>query len=139
MILGEKGVNVNTLVTKFRKSTAPSVLVSPSVSTGFDFPYSQCDYQIICKVPFPDLRGEANQKRKNKIKKWGEYLTFQSLVQSIGRGMRAADDFCENFIIDDHIGWFVSKNKADFPEWFLSAFSRHDIIPVQRCIDLRAK
>lgn len=43
--------------------------------------------------------------------------------------MRAKDDYCENFIIDDHISWFVGKNKQDFPEWFLEAYTRSDIVP----------
>lgn len=64
MLLGEKGGNTPSLVARFKKATAPTILVSPAVSTGFDFPYDQCSYQILCKVPFPDLRGRQTKNEK---------------------------------------------------------------------------
>ena len=41
--------------------TSGTVLVSPSVSTGYDFPGRECEWQFICKVPFPDGRAKIQQ------------------------------------------------------------------------------
>jgi hypothetical protein len=40
-------------VATFKRRKAPAFLVSPSMTTGWDFPYDQCRWQIIAKVPIP--------------------------------------------------------------------------------------
>jgi Rad3-related DNA helicase len=44
----------DVVIEQFKKSKDPIILVSPSVTTGFDFPYEECQFQIIGKVPWPD-------------------------------------------------------------------------------------
>lgn len=79
----------------FRASQPPLVLVSPAVTTGYDFPGSDCEYQIIAKVPFPDSRAKIMQARSKADRLYIPYLTVQSLIQSTGRGMRYPEDRCE--------------------------------------------
>jgi Rad3-related DNA helicase len=47
------------------------------------------------------------------------YLTAQTLTQTCGRAMRAPDDQCENFILDQHANWFIKKHRDLFPPWFM--------------------
>lgn len=107
-------------IERFRTSAAPSILVSPSVEEGFDFPGELCRYQIVLKVPFIDGRSPLAKARKKSDKDYPSYVAALALVQMVGRGMRSDDDYCETFILDDHWSWF--RNKVKFPEWFKRAW-----------------
>jgi hypothetical protein len=119
-------------IRRFRAERPPSVLLSPSVDTGYDFPFDQAEYQIICKVPYPDTRSRVMTARCNS--KTGDplyapYLTAQRLVQSCGRDMRAVDDRGENIIIDDKIRGFLAAYRGLLPKWFLALYKRSDGLP----------
>ncbi len=107
-----------------------AVLVSPSVTTGYDFPYDQCEYIIIAKVPFPDSSDPVLKAREIRDEEYQMYAVMQTLVQATGRGMRAADDACECFIIDDMVRWFVGKYKHLAPKWFLDTLQTRERLPV---------
>ncbi len=96
-------------IAKFRALPQESgaVLIAPNVVTGYDFPYTDCEYQIIAKVPFPNTRSAIAKARCAHIPEYRERVTMQTLVQAIGRGMRASDDACETFIVDEHARWFM--------------------------------
>jgi Rad3-related DNA helicase len=113
----------------FRRARAPKVLVSPSISTGVDLPYEDCEYIIIAKVPFPSTQSAIMRERCRKDPTLQNYLAAIELVQSAGRGMRAEDDWCEIFIIDDHIQWFYKKAGKFIPKSFHEAFRCEDIPP----------
>lgn len=95
-----------------------SVLVSPSFSTGWDFPGELCRWQVIGKVPFPDTRGKVVKARMERDERYASYMAMQDLVQACGRGTRNEMDWCEVFIVDDSIGWFLYQNKGLAPDWF---------------------
>lgn len=98
------------IVRVFKSSNAPKILVSPSFSTGWDFPDDECRWQIITKVPYPDSRSKVMQARIERNPQYLNSLTMQDLVQSCGRPMRHHKDWCETFIVDDNIGWFLRQN-----------------------------
>ena len=122
-------LNTRSIIRDFVAAKPPAVLVSPSVTTGYDFPYDQCRYQIVGKLPIPSFGDKMLMERAKHDKKLIDYLTMQSLVQSVGRGTRAADDFCETFIIDDSIQWWMARNAYMAPEWFLEAYKQVATIP----------
>jgi Rad3-related DNA helicase len=113
--------NTVQMVEVFKKSDPPAILVSPSVSTGYDFPYTECEYSIIIKVPFPDTRSAIMKARQGEDKDYTMYIAMQELVQMAGRGMRAADDRHEVLIVDDQFYWFKSKYSHYAPDWFLDS------------------
>jgi len=117
------------VVEEFKASKQPLVLVSPSLGTGWDFPYEDCEYQIIVKVPFPDMRAEVMKRRSELDDDLSQYMAAVELIQMVGRAMRAADDVCETLVIDDSIQWFVRRNRRFFPRWFLSAFRKSETVP----------
>ncbi len=98
-------------IVKFRNmpQSSGAVLVAPNVVTGYDFPYTDCEYQIIAKVPFPNTRSAIAKARCAHVPEYRERVTMQTLVQAIGRGMRASDDQCETFIVDEHARWFMKQ------------------------------
>lgn len=118
-------------IARFKQQPQDSgaVLISPSVTTGYDFPYTECEFQIITKVPFPDTRDPVAKARTARDPEYGMYATMQALVQSVGRGMRAADDQCETFIVDDQLKWFLWKYKHLAPDWFVRSVQTRSALP----------
>jgi Rad3-related DNA helicase len=106
------------VVERYKASQEPVVLVTPSVSTGYDFPYGQCEFQIICKAPFPDLKSAVMKARMDKDTSYLSYEMAMTLIQSTGRGTRADDDHCENFIIDDTVQAAVNRFPGHYPNWW---------------------
>jgi len=118
-----------TQVLSFKKSSTPWWLVSPSIMTGWDFPYDQCRCQIMAKLPFPDTRSKVLKARCEVDQDYMAHLKAQSFQQSVGRGMRAEDDWCETIVIDDHFRWFVKKYRRLFTKSFLEAVRTQLTLP----------
>jgi Rad3-related DNA helicase len=112
------------------RDTNGAVLISPSMGTGLDLPYELCTFQVIAKLPFPDL-GDPQTKKRMKIgpdgkpvkaaQSWYNYQTACSLVQMYGRGMRAEDDECTTYLLDSNFQWFLARNRELLPGWFTEA------------------
>jgi ATP-dependent DNA helicase DinG len=117
----------------FKAAKAPAILVSPAVTTGYDFPYRECDFQIIGKVPFPDSRSNLWRERITQHRKFPFYQAWQTIIQAAGRGVRAPDDRCESFIVDWHFKWLHDGYGQFAPKWFLDAIQwpRHIPKPIK--------
>ena len=102
---------------KFRNSDEPLVLISPSMNEGVDLPGDLCHFQIIYKIPYPDLADKQIRFRANADENWYNYKTSLALIQTYGRGMRSEDDYCRTYFIDSRIRDFVKEDKF-LPEQF---------------------
>lgn len=123
------------VVKDFKRAQAPAVLVSPSMGTGWDFPGTECEYQIIGKVPFPDASDPLTQARTEADKDYGLYMAMVELVQASGRGMRAKTDQCQTIVIDDNISWFMWKARKYAPKWFLEGYQESAVVPSPLVLD----
>lgn len=122
--------NAADQIKAFKKAKPGTIFVSPSVTTGYDFPYAECEYQIIAKIPFPDTRDPVTAARTLIDREYPTYIATLELVQAVGRGMRAADDHCETFVVDGQAKWFLGHKYAKFsPRWFRRAIVHQDVIP----------
>lgn len=131
-MLTHKRVNTEKIVRMFKESDPPSILVSPSVSTGWDFYDDLCRYQIIGKIAYPDTKNKITRARTKLDKEYAPYVAMQELVQAVGRSVRSKPDWAENFIIDDNILWFIKEYGKFAPQYFLDAFKSADVIPKPR-------
>lgn len=95
----------------FRNSKDPLVLISPSMNEGVDLPGDLCRFQIVYKLPYPDLADKQIRLRANADEDWYNYKTALSLIQTYGRGMRSEDDYCTTYFIDSRIGDFIKSNR----------------------------
>lgn len=107
----------------------PRILLSPSVTTGYDFPGKECEYQIIVKIPFPDARRKVDKIRREINPDYYNNLTMTTLEQSVGRGWRSEDDRCETFIIDNNWKWFRKNNDKFMHKWFRRLLKESNVIP----------
>ena len=110
--------DVVQMVDAFRKAPAPRVLVSPSVTSGWDFPGTDCEYIVIGKIPYPDTRPAVVKARTKEDKDWTSYVAMGDIVQEAGRGTRSASDQCEVLLVDDNWLWFWNRYKHFAPGWF---------------------
>ena len=117
-------------VARFRFDSPPCVLVTPSVTTGYDFPGDQCRYIVVGKLPYPDTSSPITKRRMELDSDWVPYLAMQTLVQECGRGSRSADDWCEVLVIDDQWRWWWPKYHHLAPGWFQARYrGSQDVIP----------
>jgi len=114
---------------QFREMPAPTILVSPSMTTGYDFPHDACEYQIIVKAPYPDLRSKVMQKRMEADSNFPAYAMSQTLVQACGRGMRSKTDQCETFILDDVVHNTIKRSGDLFPQWWKRLYRQVSKVP----------
>lgn len=84
----------------FRESDSDDVIVAYSLEEGVDLPYDNIQFQIIFKVPYPFLGDPQVKARKDADADWYMTETIRKIVQILGRGMRAEDDSCTNYILD---------------------------------------
>lgn len=84
----------------FEYSDDNDVIVAYSLQEGLDLPYDNIRFQIMYKVPFPFLGDPQVKARKNNDNDWYMIETIRTLIQAHGRGMRAEDDYCKNYLID---------------------------------------
>ena len=127
--LGNGKRDTEGTIERFRKAEPPAILVSPAITTGYDFKGEQCEYNIIAKVPFMDSRDPLTKARDEEDKEYSPYMTAQTLDQALWRAMRGEDDQCENFIVDGHIHWFLGKYRHLFPFWFHRLIQKTTAMP----------
>lgn len=112
--------DLDAAVTRYL-TTPNAILVSPSVMTGWDFPYDACEFNVLPKVPYPDTTSRIMQARIAATPGYREHLTGQNLQQACGRGNRAEDDSCETVIFDETARKFIRDNDATMSESFLES------------------
>lgn len=121
MLLHDRRDDTARLLRKFKLAPPGTILVSPAVGTGNDFPADQCEFQVIPKMPFPSLGSPLVRARATHDPDYSFYVTMQSLVQMVGRGMRSADDQCESAILDANLGWVRARYWDFAPRWWHAA------------------
>ena len=112
------------VITTFKKSKEPNILVSPVLDRGIDLPYDLCRFIIIIKVPYPDLSDKQTNKRLYSSafgQIWYAWMAACSMVQMTGRGVRARDDRCISYIIDKSFETLYGKYRNLFPSWWCEA------------------
>jgi Rad3-related DNA helicase len=131
-LLLKRSKYVDRMVTHNRKDASEVIerfkegrgrtLVSPSVTTGYDFPDDTARWQIIGKIAYPDTSDPITKERCKRDSEYGPYVAMQTLVQTVGRIVRGAEDWGESFIIDDNVKWFIYKYGMFAPDWFTGSY-----------------
>jgi len=111
-------------LTAFRE-TEGSVLISAGMERGYDFRYDECRVVILAKTPFPDFGDPviAARTRSGYMgQSWYDLTTARSIVQMVGRGMRAEDDTVIVYILDASANKFLrGEGKKYLPQSFLNS------------------
>jgi Rad3-related DNA helicase len=104
-----------------RASPRPTVLLSPSLREGVDLPDDFLRFQIITKVPYPDLGDPWTAARQARDPRWYALETAKALVQTYGRSCRHAGDHGVTYMLDAHFARFLQRYRPLLPSWFREA------------------
>jgi ATP-dependent DNA helicase DinG len=129
MVLHREGEKIADVVEEFRARKDAAVLVSPSITTGFDFKDDEARYQIMLKVPFPPCITPVMKARQKQDPTYPMFMAATELVQAAGRIVRSEQDWGESFILDAHLGWFMGKYRSFHPWWFLESVKEIVAVP----------
>ncbi|WP_432645483.1 helicase C-terminal domain-containing protein [Methanobrevibacter sp.] len=117
------GSDRNQVLREFKESNENIILIGASIKDGVDFKGDLCRFQIIFKIPYPQLN-EQVKYRKELDSSWYYYQAVMALMQAYGRGIRDVDDYCTMYILDVDFKKLVDFNKNFFNEYFLEAIKK---------------
>ena len=121
------GEDRNIVLKQFSESEDNLILIGASIKDGVDFKGDLCRFQIIFKIPYPQLN-EQVKYRRDLDPKWFFYQTVMALMQAYGRGIRDEDDWCVMYIIDSSFKQLVDYNRGFFNEYFLEAVQKKEVM-----------
>lgn len=111
------------IMEKHAASTEPTVIISPSITEGFDFKFDLASWQIIAKMPYPYL-GDLQVARKKEIDpEWYALQTASTIIQACGRIVRDEKDKGVTYILDQDFLMLWDRYEHFFPKWFKDAIS----------------
>ncbi len=103
------------------ESSIPTIMISPSMTEGFDFAEDLARWQVIVKVPWPYMKDMQVARKKDLDPDWYATKTIMSIIQACGRICRSDTDFGVTYILDSDFNILMTRNKGMFPRWFLDA------------------
>ncbi len=106
---------------KHIESKKQTVLISPSLHLGVDLKDDLSRFQIIVKVPYPDLTDKKIAAKKSRDQKWYTWNTVLRLVQAYGRSIRSSDDHATTYILDSSASFLLKNANNLIPRWFTEA------------------
>ena len=117
------GEDRNIVLKEFAESKENLILIGASIKDGVDFKGDLCRFQIVFKIPYPQLN-EQVRYRMELDPKWFYYQTVMALMQAYGRGIRDKDDWCVMYIIDSSFKQLFDYNRPFFNEYFIEAVQK---------------
>ena len=111
----------NEMILKHAQSTKPTVLISPSMFLGVDLKDDLSRFQVIVKVPYPDLTDKKISVLKQRNPKWYEWNTILRLIQAYGRSVRNSEDYANTYILDSSVSYLLKNGRDMVPKWFSEA------------------
>ena len=109
---------------EYKDTIEPRVMLSPSFDRGVDLPYDQCRIVVIAKVPYLSLADAQVKARLDAPggNTWYQMRAVQTILQMSGRGIRAPDDYCATYILDEQFGKLFKRARDLFPAWWIAGF-----------------
>ena len=116
--MGASKVNNADLLKLHYNSDEPTVLLSPSMTTGIDLYDDMARFQIIVKLPFGSLGDARIKKKADLYPDWYLMQMWIEVMQASGRATRNEEDFSTTYILDASFEYFYDKAKRGLPGWF---------------------
>ncbi len=88
------------IILRFKQATKPTLLLSPSLFEGVDFPGAVSRFQILPKAPYLSLAAKRMYYISRKHR--GVYLqmSIKRMIQAFGRSSRASGDKAVTYVLD---------------------------------------
>jgi ATP-dependent DNA helicase DinG len=98
-----------------------TVLISPSLHLGVDLKDDLSRFQVIVKIPYPDLTDKKIAAKKERDPRWYTWNTVLRLVQAYGRSVRSSDDYATTYVLDSSASYLLKNAHGLMPHWFTEA------------------
>ena len=121
LILTDPEIQRDEIIREHIDSKKPTVLISPSLHTGLDLKDNLSRFQIITKVPYPNIADKWTSEKRKINEEWYYWQTALRLVQAYGRSIRSKEDWAKTYVLDAAFNYFVKMNVNILPKWFVSA------------------
>lgn len=114
------GDDLSLQISRWQQSD-DDIFFSPAAMDGVDLPGEKCRWQVLVKVPYPNLADARTWFLTNERGRDDLYMerTSQQIQQSVGRGVRKEGDECRYYVLDESFS--DVRRDADFPSWFEEA------------------
>lgn len=120
-LLAHKSNDRSQIVQEHYNSSEPTVLVSPSLMTGLDLKDEYSRFQVVLKMPYPNLGSEKVKKRMETMKDYYGLTTVRTLIQAYGRSVRSMDDWADTYILDGCFADILKWSGHWIPKWIKDA------------------
>jgi Rad3-related DNA helicase len=98
-----------------------SVIVSPSMHTGVDLKDDFSRFQILMKIPYPNISSNKVKQRQKTKPEWYSWKTNVDLIQALGRSVRSMYDKADSYILDSSLSTLLMYNGNTIPRWITNA------------------
>ncbi|MGD0146059.1 MAG: ATP-dependent DNA helicase [Nitrososphaerales archaeon] len=116
-----EGASSRSALLRRHGSTDESVLISPSLYEGVDLKDDLSRFQVLVKVPYPDLSERRTRIKLERDPGWYDWQTALRLVQTYGRSIRSETDYAATYVLDSNFPSFLARHRDLFPEYFIEA------------------
>lgn len=106
-------------------SPAPTIILSPSFTEGFDFADDAARWQVIAKIPYPYLGDKQVAAKKEADPEWYAQKTVEKIIQASGRICRNETDHGVTYITDSDFELLWDRYQSMFPDWWKEAMVWH--------------
>jgi ATP-dependent DNA helicase DinG len=106
---------------KHKQANYGTVILSPSMTEGFDFAYDLARWQVIAKVPYPYLGDRQVAAKKDRNPDWYDLQAVMSIIQACGRIVRSDTDEGHTYILDSDFMGLWERQQSMFPKWWTDA------------------
>jgi ATP-dependent DNA helicase DinG len=106
-------------------SEEPTVMLSPSMTEGFNLIGDLARFQIIAKMPYPYLGDKQVAAKRERDPDWYSMQTAMTVIQACGRIVRSDTDTGATYILDSDFKMLYERHPHFFPRWFEEAFVWH--------------
>lgn len=120
-ILTHDSSNRSEVLQHHYNTEEPTVLVSPSMITGVDLCDDYSRFQVLIKIPYPNLGSKKIKKRMETNSNYYSLTTARAIIQSYGRSIRSKDDHAKSYIIDSCFTDVLKWSSHYFPKWVKDA------------------
>jgi Rad3-related DNA helicase len=119
LIKKENETNEN-LIKRHTTNKKPTVILSPSLTTGVDLKDDLSRFQIIIKMPWLSLNDNRIAEKNKRYGGW--YLTqmMNELIQACGRSTRTEEDYSTTYVLDNSFFKWCNKYKYYLSKQFLN-------------------
>lgn len=118
LVTGTFGISQEAVLKQHSESNN-TVLLSPSLHQGVDLKDDLSRFQVIIKIPYPDISDKRTSIKMKRDYKWYMWQTMLRLVQSYGRSVRNEQDSAVTYVLDSKLKSFI--NNRMMPEYVREA------------------